>query len=215
MVKKILIDNTDALIVIDVQNDFCPNGALAVPKGDSIIETINKTMPLFNHIVLSQDWHPKNHKSFASNHQGKNPFDTTTMTYGEQILWPDHCISGTIGAEFHPNLEVNLAQTIIRKGYNRDIDSYSTFFENDRKSPTGLAGYLRENNIERLFLAGLAFEYCVGFSALDGAKLGFDVMILSDAVGYFKNQDFNSMQDSLNKSNIISMNSNSLSKTNI
>ena len=146
--QKIKINQNDALIIIDVQNDFCPNGALAVPNGDQIIEPINKTIPLFKHIILSQDWHPRDHKSFASNHKDKNPFQTLSMPYGEQILWPDHCIIGTSGAKFHPALNVNLAQCVIRKGYNREIDSYSTFFENDKISPTGLAGYLRENNIK-------------------------------------------------------------------
>lgn len=211
--QKIKINQNDALIIIDVQNDFCPNGALAVPNGDQIIEPINKTIPLFKHIILSQDWHPRDHKSLASNHKDKNPFQTLSMPYGEQILWPDHCIIGTSGAKFHPALNVNLAQCVIRKGYNREIDSYSTFFENDKISPTGLAGYLRENNIKRIFLVGLAFEYCVGFSAIDGAKLGFEVYLLMDAIGCFRNHDFNNMDNLLTKLNVVTTGTDKLFET--
>lgn len=201
--QKIDINNDDALVIIDVQNDFCPNGALAVPNGSNIIAAINKTMSIFNHIILSQDWHPSNHKSFASNHEGQNPFETIKMPYGEQILWPDHCVAGSNGALFHPDLHINQAQTIIRKGYNPEIDSYSTFFENDKITPTGLAGYLKENNIKRIFLTGLAFEYCVGFSAIDGRKLGFEVYLLIDAIGCFKNHDFNHMDSLLKKAKVV------------
>ena len=201
--QKININNDDALIIIDVQNDFCPNGALAVPNGSNIIAAINKTMSIFNHIILSQDWHPNNHKSFASNHEGQNPFETIKMPYGKQILWPDHCVAGSNGAQFHPDLHINQAQTIIRKGYNPEIDSYSTFFENDKITPTGLAGYLKENNIKRIFLTGLAFEYCVGFSAIDGRKLGFEVFLLIDAIGCFKNHDFNHMDSLLKKAKVV------------
>ena len=199
MTKDIIINRNDALIVIDVQNDFCPNGTLAVENGDLIIKPINQIMHLFDNIVLSQDWHPKAHKSFASNHEDKNPFDTKMLSYGEQILWPDHCISGTKGAEFHPLLNSKKANAIIRKGYNPEVDSYSTFFENDRKSSTGLAGYLNQLNIKRIFLSGLVFEYCVGFSAIDGINLGYEVFTIEDAIGYFKNDDYEAMNNQLIK----------------
>lgn len=197
MTKDILSKENDALIIIDVQNDFCPNGALAVKNGNSIVEPINQMMRLFDNIVLSQDWHPTTHKSFASNHKDKNIFDTTTLSYGEQILWPDHCIAGSKGAEFHPLLNTTKANAIIRKGYNPNIDSYSTFFENDRRSPTGLAGYLDKLNIKRIFLSGLVFEYCVGFSAIDGINLGYEVFLIEDTIGYFKNEDYGPMDEQL------------------
>lgn len=197
MTKDILLNKNDALIIIDVQNDFCPNGALAVENGDSIVKPINKMMRLFDNIVLSQDWHPTTHKSFASNHKNKNIFDTTTLSYGEQILWPDHCIAGSKGAEFHPLLNTTKANAIIRKGYNPNIDSYSTFYENDRRSPTGLAGYLDKLNVKRIFLSGLVFEYCVGFSAIDGINLGYEVFLIEDAIGYFKNDNYGPMNEQL------------------
>jgi len=171
----------DALVVIDVQNDFCPGGALAVAGGDEILAVVNGLIASADHVVLTQDWHPASHSSFASSHAGKRPFETIAMPYGPQTLWPDHCIQGTTGAEFHPGLEWTRAEIVIRKGFRPAIDSYSAFFENDRTTPTGLAGYLRERGIERLTLVGLATDYCVAFSALDAARLGFGVTVRMDA----------------------------------
>ena len=168
---------THALIVIDVQNDFCPGGALEVPQGDAILRGINALMPEFDAVVLTQDWHPAAHSSFASSHEGRDPYEVITMPYGPQVLWPDHCIQGSIGAQFHPDLQTDRADLIIRKGYNPDIDSYSAFFENDHRTPTGLEGYLRTRGIERLTMVGLALDFCVNFSAVDAAKLGFDVTV--------------------------------------
>ncbi len=171
----------DVLIVIDVQNDFCPGGALPVPSGDSIIKVIQRAAPIFDHIVLTQDWHPPRHSSFASAHAGKHPFEQIEASYGPQTLWPDHCVQGSHGAEFHPALHLPQAQLILRKGYRPQIDSYSAFFENDRVTPTGLAGYLDERNLTRVFLAGLAYDFCVGYSALDARRLGLEAIILRDA----------------------------------
>ncbi|MDX1546728.1 MAG: bifunctional nicotinamidase/pyrazinamidase [Rhodothermales bacterium] len=172
-----------ALLVIDVQNDFCPGGALAVPGGDAVVPVINALAERFDHVVLTQDWHPPGHRSFASAHPGKQPFETTEMTYGTQVLWPDHCVQGTPGAAFHPDLDaVVRAELILRKGFRPAIDSYSAFFENDHETPTGLAGYLRERGIRTLYLAGLATDFCVAWSALDGARLGFAVHVVEDAV---------------------------------
>lgn len=168
---------THALIVIDVQNDFCPGGALEVPQGDAILRGVNALMPEFDAVVLTQDWHPAAHSSFASSHEGRDPYEVITMPYGPQVLWPDHCIQGSIGAQFHPDLQTDRADLIIRKGYNPDIDSYSAFFENDHRTPTGLEGYLRTRGIERLTMVGLALDFCVNFSAVDAAKLGFDVTV--------------------------------------
>lgn len=165
----------EALIVIDVQNDFCPGGALAVADGDAIVEGINRLWEEFPAVILTQDWHPAGHSSFASSH-GAEPFSTTRMPYGEQTLWPDHCVQGTPGAAFHPRLRTD-ADLILRKGFRREVDSYSAFFENDRRTPTGLAGYLRERGLGRLTLVGLATDYCVSFSALDAARLGFAVTV--------------------------------------
>jgi len=170
---------THALIVIDVQNDFCPGGALAVAGGDEIVAPINALMDEFAVVVLTQDWHPKGHSSFASSHTGAAPFSSVTMPYGEQTLWPDHCIQGTEGAAFHPALRTD-ADLIIRKGMNPAIDSYSAFFENDRTTPTGLEGYLRTRGITTLTLVGLATDYCVAYSALDAARLGFAVTVRTD-----------------------------------
>jgi nicotinamidase/pyrazinamidase len=170
---------THALIVIDVQNDFCPGGALAVAGGDEIVAPINTLMDTFAAVVLTQDWHPKGHSSFASSHSGATPFSSVTMPYGEQTLWPDHCIQGSIGAAFHPALRTD-ADLIIRKGMNPAIDSYSAFFENDRTTPTGLEGYLRTRGITTLTLAGLATDFCVAYSALDAARLGFAVSVRTD-----------------------------------
>ena len=170
---------THALIVIDVQNDFCPGGALAVGGGDEIIAPINALMDQFAVTVLTQDWHPKGHSSFASSHAGAAPFSTVQMPYGEQTLWPDHCIQGTEGAAFHPALRTD-ADLILRKGMNPAIDSYSAFFENDRTTPTGLEGYLRTRGITTLTLAGLATDFCVAYSAIDAARLCFAVTVRTD-----------------------------------
>lgn len=172
---------TEALIVIDVQNDFCPGGSLAISGGDEIIDPINIILEQASIAVLSQDWHPADHTSFANNHTGKEPFTQIEMPYGAQTLWPNHCVQGTKGAEFHAGLNVNRADAIIRKGMNSDIDSYSTFFENDRKTPTGLLGYLRERNVTSLLMVGLATDFCVAYSAFDAAANGFDVKIQMDA----------------------------------
>lgn len=169
------------LIVVDVQNDFCPSGALAVPDGDAVIEPIHRVAPLFEHIVLTQDWHPADHVSFASSHTGSQPFESIDLAYGAQTLWPTHCVQGSRGAEFHPALRLPQAQLILRKGFRPHIDSYSAFFENDRSTPTGLAGYLRERGLTRCFFAGLAYDYCVGYSALDARRLGLQAVILRDA----------------------------------
>ena len=171
----------DAFLVIDVQSDFCPGGALAVAGGDAVIAPILRSMQWFEHIILTQDWHSPHHHSFASAHPGKHPFDQIELSYGPQTLWPDHCIQGTPGAAFHPDLQLTRAELILRKGFRPEIDSYSAFFENDRTTPTGLGGYLRERGFTRVFLAGLAYDYCVAFSALDARRLGFSAVILRDA----------------------------------
>jgi nicotinamidase/pyrazinamidase len=169
-----------ALIVIDMQNDFCPGGALAVPEGDQIVAPINALMPDFEAVILTQDWHPAGHSSFASAHEGKAPYEMIEMPYGPQVLWPDHCIQGSLGAKFHTELHLDRADLILRKGFNPQIDSYSAFFENDHKTPTGLEGYLRTRGIERLVMVGLALDFCVNFSAVDAAKLGFEVEVRED-----------------------------------
>ena len=170
-----------ALIVIDVQNDFCPGGALAVPEGDEIVPVINRLAAHIPHLVLTQDWHPPGHRSFASSHPGKAPFATIRLAYGEQLLWPDHCVQGTKGADFHPALSAERAELVIRKGFRPDIDSYSAFYENDRTTPTGLAGYLRERGLAKLYLCGLATDFCVLYSALDAVQAGFEVIVVGDA----------------------------------
>jgi len=167
----------DALIVIDVQNDFCPGGALAVPEGDVIVPGINALMDAAGAVILTQDWHPLGHSSFASSHDGAAPYDVIDMPYGAQVLWPDHCIQGSRGAGFHQGLNTARADMIVRKGYRPAIDSYSAFFENDHTTPTGLEGYLRTRGITHLTLVGLATDFCVNFSAVDAAKLGFDVTV--------------------------------------
>ncbi|MEP1612787.1 MAG: bifunctional nicotinamidase/pyrazinamidase [Roseobacter sp.] len=169
-----------ALLVIDVQRDFCPGGALAVQDGDHIVQPINTLMNDTQTVILTQDWHPGGHSSFASSHSGAAPFDLIEMPYGPQVLWPDHCVQGSPGAEFHPDLDVNQADLIIRKGFTPSIDSYSAFFENDQTTPTGLEGYLRTRGIEELILVGLATDFCVNFSALDAVKLGFKVTVRED-----------------------------------
>jgi nicotinamidase/pyrazinamidase len=171
----------DVLLVIDVQNDFCPGGALAVPDGDAILPVVNGLARRFAHVVLTQDWHPRGHLSFASSHPGRSVFDTIDAGYGQQILWPDHCVQATPGAALHPALDIPHAELIVRKGFRRMIDSYSAFFENDRRTPTGLGGYLRERGFRRIFLCGLATDFCVRFSAEDAKALGFEATILLDA----------------------------------
>ncbi len=169
------------LLVVDVQYDFLPGGALAVPGGDAVISVINRLAGKFRHAVMTQDWHPAGHKSFASSHPGKKPFDTSAMPYGEQTLWPDHCVQGSHGAKFHEGLLIPGAELVIRKGFRAQIDSYSTFFENDRKTPTGLGGYLKERGLTTLFIAGLATDFCVRYSALDARMIGFAVYVVEDA----------------------------------
>lgn len=171
----------EALVVIDVQNDFCPGGALAVTGGDEIIPVVNALIRQFDTVVLTQDWHPAGHSSFASSHAGRQPFETIDMYYGQQTLWPDHCVQGTPGAMFHKGLVWNKGQVVIRKGFQHSIDSYSAFKENDRTTPTGLGGYLRELGIDGITLVGLATDYCVAFSALDARDEGFDVTVRLDA----------------------------------
>lgn len=171
----------EALIVIDIQNDFCPGGALAVAGGDEIIEQVNALMDEFSCIVLTQDWHPKDHASFADMHPGAAPFSLTEMPYGPQVLWPRHCVQGSKGAEFHPDLRTDPAQLILRKGFRSAIDSYSAFFENDKTTATGLDSYLRNRGITHITLVGLALDYCVAYSAVDAAKLGYGVTVLEGA----------------------------------
>ncbi len=170
-----------ALIVIDVQIDFCEDGALAVDNGDSVVPIINEMLCEYDIVCLTQDWHPFGHSSFASSHEGRSPFDLVEMSYGKQVLWPDHCVQGSIGANFHEELNTNLADMIVRKGFNPDIDSYSAFFENDHKTPTGLHGYLQTRQVKKLDLVGLATDFCVAYSALDAAMLGYSVRVLEKA----------------------------------
>ena len=175
------ITSEDVFLVVDVQNDFCPGGALAVPGGDSIIPLIHRIAARFEHVVLTQDWHPRGHRSFASAYEGKRPFEQVRLSYGEQTLWPDHCVQETRGADFHSELSLPQTELILRKGFHAEIDSYSAFFENDHRTPTGLGGYLRERNLTRVFIAGLAYDYCVGYSALDARRLGLPVVVIRDA----------------------------------
>ena len=171
----------DVLLVIDVQNGFLPGGSLAVGRGDEVVPLINAIAQRFRYVVLTQDWHPADHVSFAANHPGTAPYQTISLPYGTQVLWPTHCVQGSDSAALAPGLEVPHAQLIIRKGYHRDIDSYSAFFEADGKTPTGLAGYLRERGIKRCFLAGLATDFCVAWSAIDARKQGFEAVVIDDA----------------------------------
>lgn len=171
----------DALIVIDVQNDFCPGGALAVSDGDAVVEPINALLDDFQVKVLTQDWHPADHSSFASQHEGADPFQVIDMPYGAQVLWPDHCVQGSLGAEFYPGLNADRADAIIRKGFRPQVDSYSAFFENDHETPTGLDGYLRTRGVTCVTLVGLAFDFCVNYTALDAARLGYKVTVLEHA----------------------------------
>jgi nicotinamidase/pyrazinamidase len=181
MTDPIAITDRDVFLVVDVQNDFCPGGRLPVPHGDEVVPLINRLAARFAHVILSQDWHPPGHQSFASTHPGHKPYDTIKVSYGAQILWPDHCVQGTSGADFHKDLRIPHAELVLRKGYHRDIDSYSAFFENDHKTPTGLAGYLRDRGLARIFLAGLAFDFCVRYSAEDAHRLGFRPTVIEDA----------------------------------
>jgi nicotinamidase/pyrazinamidase len=171
----------EALVVIDLQNDFCPGGALAVTGGDEIVPLVNDMIRNTEHVVLTQDWHPAGHSSFASSHPGSKPFESITMPYGEQTLWPDHCIQGSLGADFHSGLAWTKAELVVRKGFRTAIDSYSAFFENDHKTPTGLAGYLKERGIGAITLVGLATDFCVAYSALDAVKQGFETSVRLDA----------------------------------
>jgi len=181
MSEAAIIDGGDVLIVVDVQNDFCPGGALAVPHGDEVVPVINRLAARFRNVVLTQDWHPPGHFSFASSHPGKKPFETVAAPYGPQILWPDHCVQATHGAAFHAALDIPHAAVILRKGMAPTIDSYSVLYENDRTTPTGLVGYLRARKWTRVFLAGLAFDFCVRFSAEDARREGFDAFVIEDA----------------------------------
>lgn len=181
MTEKMAIAEEDVLLVVDIQNDFCPGGRLPVPEGDRIIPTINLVAQKFRHVILTQDWHPPGHLSFASTHPGRRPFDTIMVPYGPQELWPDHCVQNSPGAEFHKDVRIPHAELILRKGYHASIDSYSAFYENDRTTPTGLTGYLRERGLSRVFLAGLAFDFCVRYSAQDAHRNGFAVAVLEDA----------------------------------
>ncbi|MHC4043760.1 bifunctional nicotinamidase/pyrazinamidase [Bradyrhizobium sp. 23AC] len=175
------ISDRDVLLVIDVQNDFCTGGALAVPGGEKVVPAINRIAQKFANVVLTQDWHPRDHVSFAPNHAGKQPFQAIELDYGTQVLWPAHCVQGTSGAEFHRDLDVVRASLVVRKGFRRGIDSYSALFENDKRTPTGLLGYLRERELKTVFVAGLALDFCVRFSAEDARKAGFEVAVIEDA----------------------------------
>ncbi|MDX3808217.1 bifunctional nicotinamidase/pyrazinamidase [Bosea thiooxidans] len=179
--EKPVIDERTVLIVVDVQNDFCPGGKLAVPGGDEVVPVINALAKRFSHVVMTQDWHPAGHSSFASSHPGRQPFEMVAMPYGQQVLWPDHCVQGTKGADFRPDLDVTPVQAIIRKGYRKEIDSYSGFVEADRTTPTGLTGYLRERGILRTVIVGLATDFCVNWTAQDAARAGFDTYVVEDA----------------------------------
>ena len=177
-----MIDNTsDCLLIVDVQNDFCGGGALEVPDGDAVVPVINAISRKFENRLLTQDWHPAGHSSFASSHHGKSPFETAQMFYGTQVLWPDHCVQESSGAAFHSDLDITDTQLVIRKGFRPPIDTYSAFFENDQSTPTGLTGYLQTRGFSRLFLCGLATDFCVAYSALDARKEGFDVVVIEDA----------------------------------
>jgi nicotinamidase/pyrazinamidase len=179
MIEHGPIGPRDVLLVVDVQNDFCSGGKLAVPGGEEVVPALNRLATQFEHVVLTQDWHPEGHSSFASSHPGRSPYDTVELAYGPQILWPDHCVQGTPGAQFRQELNIAQAELILRKGYHREIDS--AFYENDHNTHTGLAGYLRERGLERVFIAGLAFDFCVRFSAEDAKREGFSVVVVEDA----------------------------------
>jgi len=181
MSEAIKPGEADVLLVVDIQNDFCPDGALAVPDGDAVVPLINRLMDRFSHVVLTQDWHTPGHSSFASAHAGKSPYETVEVAYGPQILWPDHCVQGTPGAAFRGDLDDSRAELIVRKGFHPMIDSYSTFYENDHTTGTGLSGYLRERGFRHVYLCGLATDFCVKWSALDALREGFEVTVIEDA----------------------------------
>jgi nicotinamidase/pyrazinamidase len=181
MTETLTTGDREVLLIVDIQNDFCPGGSLSVPRGDEVVPLINGLAGKFSHVVLTQDWHPRGHLSFASSHTGKTPYQTIEVSYGSQVLWPDHCVQGTAGAAFRKDLEITHAELILRKGYHRETDSYSAFYENDRKTRTGLAGYLRERGFRRVFLAGLAFDFCVRYSAEDARREGFEAIVIEDA----------------------------------
>lgn len=174
------LTDSDVLLVVDLQNDFCPGGALAVPRGDEVVPVVNRLAAAFAHIVVTQDWHPKGHHSFASAHPGRKPFESIELSYGPQTLWPDHCVQGTSGAAFHADLRLPHAELVLRKGFRRSIDSYSAFSENDKRTPTGLADYLRERGFTRVFLVGLATDFCVHYSAVDARREGFAAVLIED-----------------------------------
>jgi nicotinamidase/pyrazinamidase len=174
------LTDSDVLLVVDLQNDFCPGGALAVPHGDEVVPVVNRLGAAFTHVVLTQDWHPKGHHSFASAHPGRKPFESIELSYGPQTLWPDHCVQGTSGAAFHAHLRLPHAELVLRKGFRRSIDSYSAFSENDKRTPTGLADYLRERGFTRVFLVGLATDFCVHYSAVDARREGFAAVLIED-----------------------------------
>ena len=176
-----MADDRTVLLVVDVQNDFCPGGSLAVPDGDAVVAVVNALGRRFRHVVLTQDWHPAGHASFASSHPGRRPFETIELAYGPQVLWPDHCVQGSPGAAFHPGLDLPHAEAVIRKGFRQGIDSYSGFIEADRRTRTGLEGYLRERGIARVVIAGLATDFCVAWTALDARKAGFETYVVEDA----------------------------------
>jgi nicotinamidase/pyrazinamidase len=181
MSEQFRIEPNDVLLVVDVQNDFCPGGNLAVPRGDEVVPIINRLAAQFAHVVLTQDWHPAGHSSFASSHAGKQPYDTVEAHYGTQVLWPDHCVQATPGAALHDALAIPHAQLVLRKGYHGAIDSYSAFYENDRKTPTGLSAYLRQRGLGRVFVVGLATDFCVRYSAEDAQREGFTAIVVEDA----------------------------------
>jgi nicotinamidase/pyrazinamidase len=178
---SVAVDSGDVLLAVDIQNDFCPGGRLAVPGGHEIVPLINRVAGRFANVLLTQDWHPPGHRSFASSHPGRQAHEVIDVAYGRQMLWPDHCVQGTPGAELRVDLQIPHAQLVLRKGYHRNIDSYSAFYENDRRTPTGLAGYLRERGLRRIFLVGLAFDFCVRYSAEDARREGFEVVVIEDA----------------------------------
>lgn len=180
MTQAIRLGKNDVLLIVDIQNDFCRGGALAVPDGDAVIPVVGRLAEAFEHVILTQDWHPRGHLSFASSHPGRTPYDIIKMPYGDQVLWPDHCIQGSDGAAFHHDLTVPRSELIIRKGFCRDIDSYSAFCENDRRTPTGLGGYLHERGLTRIFIVGLAFDFCVRYSAEDATRHGFAAYVIED-----------------------------------
>ena len=202
-----------ALLIVDLQNDFCPGGALAVPQGDTIVPTVNELVDAFDIVIQTQDWHPSGHHSFASSHDGKNPYDTVELDYGTQVLWPDHCVQGSNGADFHPELNTHKSEVIIRKGFRKEIDSYSTFYENDNQTPTGLTGYLRDRGITDLYTVGLAADVCVKWSILDGIDEGFTMYIVEDAVkGIDLDGSLKQAWQEMNEKGVITINSDTLLK---